>query len=60
MRFSSLASLPEMGFNLDGFWVMPAMTAHSDRVRSDTSLPKYRLAATFTPRQSLPRLMVFR
>ena len=59
-RRSSLASLPEMGFKREGFWVMPAKTVHSDRVRSDTSLLKYRFAATLTPRVLFPRLMVFK
>ena len=42
LRFSALASWPLMGFKRDGFWVMPAMTVHSESVRSETSLLKYR------------------
>ena len=38
----------------------PASTAHSDNVRSDTSFPKYRMAAVWTPQVPLPRLMVLR
>ena len=29
-----------IGLYLEGFWVMAAKTAHSDKVRSETSLPK--------------------
>ena len=34
----------------DGFCVIPARTAHSERVRVETSLLKYRLDAACTPR----------
>ena len=44
----------------DGFCVMPARTAHSERVRSETFLLKYRLDAACTPSVFCPRLMVFK
>ena len=48
-----------MGSRPVGFWVMEAMTAHSDRVRSLQDLPKYRWEADSTPRVFCPRLMAF-
>ena len=49
-----------MGLYREGLEVIDARTVHSARVRSETSLLKYRRAATLTPRVLLPRLMVFR
>ena len=50
----------EMGLYRDGFEVIAASTVHSARFSSETSLPKYRSAAVFTPSVLFPRLMVFR
>ena len=38
-----------IGFILVGFFVMPASTVHSDKVKSDTSLLKYFWDAVCTP-----------